>query len=340
MMQGTTDTERVRTARAILSIMGAFVAWQALDTALAPGTGAPSAWWTAVPLALVACMLVFAWRRRPALALGYLSMLLAIGTLAYASFGHDGFTGTLVTIIAGLLAAGAAFFYVAMPVIIYRRWEWPAEGARPRLLAAEEAEIPAELAARVQALQAIGFVLCAAGRETERLISASLAYLVHEREGVVAIASHVRTKGFALEKTTMSVPPAPESGWRLAAVDLAGPDPLPHEPGIVELEFPNRSAGELLDIVRRLSASSRHTARRLGAAELTSIGRRTNDERLHWLIARGYLRAQAVKDVHRFTLKGALVATLRTLWPGSALLLRRRQRAADAALARTPTGTP
>lgn len=339
MMQGAADPERVRTARVLLTIMAAFVAWQALDAGVAPGAGSPSPWWIALPLALVGCMLAFAWRKKPSLALGYVSMLLAIGALAYANFGLGSFTGTLLAIIGGLFAVAVAFFYVAMPIIIYRRWEWPAEGSAPLLLAAEEAEIPVELAARVQALQAIGFVLCAAGRQADRLISANLAYLMHDGEGVVAIASHVKAKGFTLEKTTMSVSSGPESGLRQGAVDVSGPDPLPHQPGIVAFEFPGRSARELLDIVRRLSARGKRTARRLGAAEFTSIGRRTNDEYLRWLIGRGYLRARAVDGVHRFTLKGALVATLRTLWPGSALLRWRRQRAADAALARSSTGT-
>lgn len=46
-------------------------------------------------------------------------------------------------------------------------------------------------------------------------------------------------------------------------------------------------------------------------------------------VAHGYLRVEAVDGIHRCTANGLAVATLRTAWPGRAILLDRDRREAN-----------
>lgn len=337
MTQDADLAQRLRAGRAIFTILAAVLAWQAVEAMLKPLAGAPSPWWSALQFALVVCMLAFVWHRKPSLPLGYLSLLLALGAFGYANFGDRWLAGTrdtivtLVTILAGLVAAAAILLYAWTAIGLCRRAAYPRESGVPRLLAKEGGEVPAALAGRVQALEAAGFALRAAGHEAEGQVDSSLAYLVHDREGVVATATRFEGDSLDFEFTKLIVAPDPASGTRRSVADGTGPDLFPDPPGTVALVIPGRSVESLLGVVRGLNAGNGRTPPPSIEA-FASDTKRMHDERLRWLVDRGFLRAQAVNDAHRFTLKGAFVATLRILWPGRAILRWMRRREALAAV--------
>ncbi|MCC6197091.1 MAG: hypothetical protein IT518_21760 [Burkholderiales bacterium] len=332
-MQEAESPQRTRNARVVGSIMAAFVALQAIEGAMAPLSDSPPAWWNAVPLALAACGAVLLWRKRPPWRWAFASLLAAIGTLAYASFGYDEFTQTLVLVVAGVFAAALLFAYIAAFIGLWRQGRWPVKDSKPLPLpptSAGGAQIIAELASRVRALEALGFATRASGEQADKSSHEQFVYLMHERERLVAGAYRLRAKGHYVEYTVMAAVPLPDADARLGVIDAAIPDPFPAMPGYRTFAYPGRSAAELLEIVRGLHPRLLRVEQLPTDEAFIAALKRVPDAHGRWLIDHGYLRAQVTDGAHHYTVKGAIVATLRMLWPGCSIVLALQQREANA----------
>ena len=335
-MRTEVTPEQARNARVVGAILAAILALNAIEGMFAPLAGGPAAAWNTLPLVLALCWLVLVWRKPSPRAQGYalLALLFTVVALAYARWGFNSFTQGLAYVVAALLVAVVVAIVVAIPIAILRAVRWPAEESEPMALLGEDAPLPLELAGRVAALEAIGFVRRAARRREDPNCVETAVFLTHASEGVLALAWHAQMSAAQGGATILGAQSSSGSDARVTVTDQPGPAPFPSLPARGMLRFPGHSAEALLDHVRHLSPSAKGGAKGPppNAEEVQPLSSRWSREYRHWLIAQGYIRAQPTNGMHRPTFKGAVVALARLLWPGRALLRGLDRRRADAAL--------
>jgi hypothetical protein len=328
--------EQARNARVVGAIVAAILALNAIEGMFAPLAGGPAAAWNTLPLVLALGSLVLVRRKPSPRAQGFalLMLLLSVASLSFARWGFSPFTTGLTLVVAGLFAALLVAIIVGVPVAIYRALRWPTEDSEPMELPGDDASLSAELANRITALEAIGFVPRTARRRSDPMGTETSAILIHANDRLLAVAWDLQTTAARSGGTILGALSGAGSGEQVIVTDQPGPDPFPSMPGHRTLRFPGRTAAALQDVVRRLFPPVGLGASMPppGVEDLLANLSRGSREYRRWLIGQGYLRAQSSNGLHTPTLKGTVVALSRLLWPGRALLRRRARRDAEAAL--------
>ncbi len=134
--------------------------------------------------------------------------------------------------------------------------------------------------------------------------------------------------------TVMTAIPQPGEHVGVVVTDAVDPFPLPDAGGTRYLSLPGFPAQSLLEVVLALSPPPLRVAKLPSGEELVAVLAEPRNRLRNAYIERGYIRASASGGVHRYTVRGLAIATVRMLWPGRAILLDRFRREADAALDR------
>lgn len=308
----------------LLSIRGGF----------APLPASPPAAWHVLPAALALGGLACLWRRPAHGTLGGLLIVLALPAATWARFGADEFSRWVIVGVVGLVVGVFVLAYTLLPIRLWKQ-AWPATTAKVLVpLQDGEAKIPEWLAPRVAALEALGFVPRVMQEDPDARWTGHVIYLLHDDLGLIALAVGMEVLSQKVGTTVMMTLPSREDPGKLAVTDAADPPLLPGPGHVRTLNLPGSSAPSLLEILKALQPPLLRTVKPLSGEDLAALLGDTQGRIDAFWVERGYLRAKGADGAHRYTLKGLAVATMRTLWPGRAILLDRSRREADAALRR------